>query len=221
MSNEPTGREQSTEQTRQMILDAARDVFVSAGYESTSIREVARRAGFSHGTIYLHFRDKDDLLFQVSEDGFARLLGRLRSLPRSHDPVQRLSDALRAFGHYGLANPHEYQLMMGHRPTSFTDSDVPRFGPMAEQVSAFMKDLQKEASRRGFVSSSTGGFDHLALIASIHGIIDMFELKLIDRPTAELAIDHATALLLGALSGGSCEISAVASPVDDCVVDDD
>jgi AcrR family transcriptional regulator len=216
MSKELTRREQNVEQTRELILDAAREVFVASGYESTSIREVARRAGISHGTIYLHFRDKDDLLFQVSEDEFGRLLGRLRALPRTQDPVQRLGDALRAFGLYGLDNPHQYQLMMGHRPSTFSENDVPRFGPMAEQASAFLGDLRREAARRGFLSSTTGHLDHLALIVSMHGIIDMFELQLIDRSAAQEGIEHTISLLLGALSGGVCEVNLPASHPDDC-----
>jgi AcrR family transcriptional regulator len=201
-------REQDMERTRQLILDAAREEFIASGYEATSVRQVARRAGFSHGTIYLHFRDKDDLLFQVSEDEFARLLSQLRALPRSQDPIQRLIGALRAFGTYGLDHPHQYQLMMGHRPHTFSETDSPRFGPMAEQVSSFLGDLMREASRRSFVMGATPKLDHLTLLATVHGIVDMFLLKLVDRETAERAIDHSILLILSALTGGSCVIGA-------------
>lgn len=201
-------REQDLERTRQLILDAARAEFIASGYEATSVRRVASRAGFSHGTIYLHFRDKDDLLFQVSEDEFGRLLARLRTLPRSQDPIQRLIGGLRAFGAYGLDHPHQYQLMMGHRPYSFTETDAPRFGPMAEQVSGFLGDLMREASRRSIVLDTTPKLDHLVLLATVHGIVDMFLLQLVDRQTADLAIDHSIQLILSALTGGSCVIGA-------------
>lgn len=206
MAKPANKRDQDVERTRQLILDAARDAFVSSGYEATSIREVARRAGISHGTIYLHFRDKDDLLFQVSEDEFRRLLASLRALPRSQDPIQRLIDGLRVIGAYGLNNPHQYQLMMGQRPVSFAANDTPRFGPMADQVSSFMGDLMSEARRRSFVSDTTGKLDHLALLGAVHGALDMFNLHLIDRATAEQAIDHSIALVLSALTGGTCPV---------------
>jgi AcrR family transcriptional regulator len=207
-------RDQDVERTRQQILDAARDAFVTSGYESTSIREVARRAGISHGTIYLHFRDKDDLLFQVSEDEFRRLLTSLRALPRSQDPIQRLIDGLRVVGVYGLDNPHQYQLMMGQRPVSFATNDTPRFGPMADQVSSFMGDLMNEARRRSFVSDSTARLDHLALLGAVHGALDMYNLNLIDRATAERAIDHSIILLLSALTGGTCALDIDGSDSD-------
>lgn len=206
MSDTGTRREHDVEHTRQQILDAARQVFVASGYEATSIREVARRAGISHGTIYLHFRDKDDLLYQVSEDEFSRLLGTFRSLPRTQDPVQRLAAALKVLGLYGLDFPHQYQLMMGYRPASFSPADTPRFGPMAEQVSAFLGDLVREARKRSFVSQQAGALDHLALIATVHGTVDMFFLQLVSRESAEAALDHSIALMLGALTGGSCAL---------------
>lgn len=199
-------REGDVEGTRNLILDAARDVFVASGYEGTSIREVARRAGISHGTIYLHFRDKDDLLYQVSEDEFGRLLGRLRALPRTRDAVQRLGDTLRELGRYGLEFPHQYGLMMGHRPASFAESASPRFGPRAEQVGAFIGDLVREAQKRGFLTAAVGKLDELSLIAGVHGVVTMFASQLVDRETAENAINHTINLLLSALTGGSCEI---------------
>ncbi|HEX2281310.1 MAG TPA: TetR/AcrR family transcriptional regulator [Thermomicrobiales bacterium] len=201
-----TRREQEVERTRQTILDAAREAFVTSGYEQTSVREVARRAGLSHGTIYLHFRDKDDLLYQVSEAEFGRLLGRLRSLPRSQDPIQRLSDALYEVGRYGMEFPHQYQLMMGHRPSTFSTTSAPRFGPMAEQMSSFMADLVHEAQKRSFVLASGGPLDELSLIAGVHGVVTMFDLKLIDREMAEETIRHTISLMLIALTGASCPV---------------
>lgn len=210
-----TRRESNVEDTRALILDAARTVFVVSGYESTSIREVARRAGISHGTIYLHFRDKDDLLYQVSEHEYGHLLGRLRALPRTRDPIQRLRDALREVGRYGLEFPHQYELMMGHRPASFSESGAPRFGPRADEVGLFIGDLLREARKRHFLSAAVGKLDDLALIASVHGIVTMCALHLIDRETAVSAIDHTISLLLSALSGGSCDINLLsASGVD-------
>ena len=195
MENSATRRTNDIEVTRNLILEAARDVFVSTGYESTSIREVARRAGISHGTIYLHFRDKDDMLYQVSEAEFGRLLGRMRALPRTRDPIHRLMVALREIAGYGLEFPHQYELMMGYRPAS------PGFGPRTDELGAFVGDLVHEAHKRGFLTASANRLDELALIAGIHGVVTLFALRLIDRETAELAVNHTVSLMLCALTG--------------------
>jgi AcrR family transcriptional regulator len=62
---------------RQAIAEAARVLFTTKGYETTTIAEVARQAGVGVGTVYLYFRNKNDLLFGVKgdwEDEFLRFL---------------------------------------------------------------------------------------------------------------------------------------------------
>ena len=58
-------RDQEKQELRQTILNAAGELFLEQGYERFSLRKVAERIGYSPTTIYLYFRDKDDLLFTV------------------------------------------------------------------------------------------------------------------------------------------------------------
>jgi AcrR family transcriptional regulator len=53
------------DRSRAAILAAARAVFAERGFEAASIIEIARAAGIAEGTIYKHFLNKRDLLFQV------------------------------------------------------------------------------------------------------------------------------------------------------------
>ncbi len=69
------------EEFRLDILSAARELFSCDGYENFSMRKLARRIGYSPTTIYLYFRDKDDLLFCLCEELFTEMgsaIGRLR-----------------------------------------------------------------------------------------------------------------------------------------------
>lgn len=50
---------------RQQILDAALDVFAAEGYGAARIEDVASQAGIAKGTVYLHFKDKQDLFEQL------------------------------------------------------------------------------------------------------------------------------------------------------------
>ncbi|GAB4482868.1 MAG: TetR/AcrR family transcriptional regulator [Thermodesulfovibrionales bacterium] len=74
----------SSDESRRRILAAASVVFAERGYERTSVREVARRAGISVGGIYLYFRNKEDLytgLMRSQMDEFLGRVGELRSKP--------------------------------------------------------------------------------------------------------------------------------------------
>jgi AcrR family transcriptional regulator len=94
---------------RQQILDAARDLLVHEGYEKLSMRRVAERIDYSPTAIYLHFKDKQELVSSLCEETFARLIQELESLPEQHaDPVARLRKGLERYIVFGLTHPEHY-----------------------------------------------------------------------------------------------------------------
>lgn len=76
----PPARPEGEKSTREQILDVALELFVSAGYEKTSLREIAERMGFSKAALYYHFRSKEDILMalhmrvhELGKEGFDEL----------------------------------------------------------------------------------------------------------------------------------------------------
>src|ERR1700751_5990019 len=66
-------QERDREAVRRSIHDAARELFVSEGYQNVSIRKIAERIEYSPAAIYSYFPSKDDIFFALAEEGF-RLL---------------------------------------------------------------------------------------------------------------------------------------------------
>jgi AcrR family transcriptional regulator len=58
-------RQDADSSTRTRIRDASRRLFYDKGYQPTSVEEIARAAGVSRATVYLHYRTKDDVLFDM------------------------------------------------------------------------------------------------------------------------------------------------------------
>ncbi len=76
---------------RERILRAATKVFARKGFYATKVSEVAKAAGVADGTIYLYFKNKDDLLVSLFEDRIGRLLATLeRALSERETPEERL-----------------------------------------------------------------------------------------------------------------------------------
>ena len=64
----PTARQSQKEATRRRVLEAARDLFETQGYEGASIREIASQAGVSVGSVFTTFASKGEILSQVMQD---------------------------------------------------------------------------------------------------------------------------------------------------------
>jgi len=57
-------------QTRASILLAARGLFAKKGYTATSMEDICSATGFSKGSLYYHFKSKEDLFIQLAEETF-------------------------------------------------------------------------------------------------------------------------------------------------------
>lgn len=78
----PGGREARKEEKRARLREAAWALFTTVGYEATTTKAIAERAGVASGTLFLYARDKADLLFLVFHERLAAAVDEgLRSLP--------------------------------------------------------------------------------------------------------------------------------------------
>lgn len=79
-ASDPTGtrpvgtlRSRQKEETRRRLMDAAMAVFAEKGYSAATVDEIARYAGASTATFYLHFRRKMDVLTSIMEEEAQRV----------------------------------------------------------------------------------------------------------------------------------------------------
>ncbi|TNF61709.1 MAG: TetR/AcrR family transcriptional regulator [Deltaproteobacteria bacterium] len=72
---------------RDRILKAAIKVFAKNGFYSTRVSEIAKAAGVADGTIYLYFKNKEDVLITIFEEGITRLLTIRTSPSRAASPT--------------------------------------------------------------------------------------------------------------------------------------
>src|SRR5262245_42820141 len=71
---QPRRRDEARGLFRNAILEAAEEVFATAGYHAARIQDVARAARIAVGTVYNHFDSKDELLAALMEERAAELL---------------------------------------------------------------------------------------------------------------------------------------------------
>ena len=115
---------------RHQILAAARELFAKHGYESVSMRKIAERIEYSPTSIYLHFRDKEELLREICTETFELLSKKLAKVVAAEgDPVDLLRRGLRVYVDFGIGHPNHYRatFMTPHQhtrePLSCTEVD--------------------------------------------------------------------------------------------------
>ncbi len=81
---------------KELIINAAIKVFADKGFYTANVADVAKEAGVADGTIYLYFKNKDDLLISLFETKMEEILLRFSSLLDSN---QNAEEKLRQFIH--------------------------------------------------------------------------------------------------------------------------
>ena len=86
------------EDKKTKIVDAAIKVFAKKGFFGSKVNEIAKQAGVADGTIYLYFKNKDDVLISIFEIKMDQIINELKDILKDIDnPVEKL---------YALSNFH-------------------------------------------------------------------------------------------------------------------
>jgi AcrR family transcriptional regulator len=97
---------------RAEVLGAARWLFFSRGYRGTTIQQIAERAGYSKRTVYLDFRNKDELFMTLCAEGGQVLLGKLNEIPPNGLSVaESLECILQVFVEFARENREYFRMI--------------------------------------------------------------------------------------------------------------
>ena len=157
---------------RARILDTARSLFLREGYDAVTMREIARKIGYTVTVIYYHFPDKAALLRELCETDFQELSQRFQRLGKIADPIERLRKIAQAYVSFGLENPQHYRLMfMTARPEPLRKQQE-KSDP-DQQAYAFLLSVVKEAMAAGSFRADIQDPEIVAqgFWASQHGLI--------------------------------------------------
>jgi AcrR family transcriptional regulator len=133
------------EQLRDEILAAAEKILIETNDQSAlSIRAIAAAVGVTPPSIYLHFADRNDLVFAVCERHAAHLEQAMTdAVDGVEDPWERIRRRGYAYLRWGLSNPEHYRILMSSRPDHTPErllderlADTAGLVPTAEDVFA-------------------------------------------------------------------------------------
>lgn len=110
-------REREKDATRQKILDAARDLFATEGYEAVSLRRIANAIEYSPTAIYVYFKDKAELMKELCSQDFEEFAEKLGQYANATDPVERLRLGGHVYIRFAMEHPNPFRLMFMTKPS--------------------------------------------------------------------------------------------------------
>lgn len=169
-------KEREREGVRELILNAAREIFVSEGYENTSMRKIAQKIEYSPGTIYHHFKDKGELLLALHDKAFECKINALFvAVQHIPDPMDRLIATGRAYVQYGLDNPQDYELMFILDCAMQALALREEFWKDGATAIDMLKQTITQCQRAGYIRPDRDP-DSLSLMlwAQVHGLVTLY-----------------------------------------------
>lgn len=156
---------------REVIIDAARELFSKKGYHNTQVTDIIRLVGMSANTFYAHFKDKKELFEEVATrnlDDLAMTLKKMRKTKTADDILERLEKMKETYNtlfDFVEKNPQQMLLIIrgGFGVDKRLDDDIWRY------YNYFATDLAedfKKWKRLGFID----GFDPVVLGHIIQGM---------------------------------------------------
>ncbi len=168
-------REKEQEDLRQKILDAASELFAKEGYANVSMRKIAQKIEYSPTTIYLYFKDKTDLLNQICDETFSKLIMDIEKIETTfYEPISCLRKGMRTYVDFGLKFPNHYEVTfitpisdyLGEEHHPYEGSNGQKaFEHIVKMVTDSMKSSQ---IKRGDVATISQ-----TLWAGIHGVTSL------------------------------------------------
>lgn len=104
-------KEREKAEMRRLILDAAHDIFKESGYDGLNIRSIADRIEYSPATIYLYYKDKNEIFYALQYEAAAAKRDYMLPAAQIKDPWERLLDIGRRYIDFGLKHPDWYDLL--------------------------------------------------------------------------------------------------------------
>lgn len=125
---------------RQQILDSAVAVFAEKGFYNAKVTDIAHKAGVAHGTVYLYFQTKEDILIQIFEELVNYIFTEVGT---EHNAVAKLRRLISIQMQMVETNPELTELMLleARQSSKFIlSSAISKIGDYCDKIEGILKE---------------------------------------------------------------------------------
>ena len=149
-------------------------LFINEGFEKVSIRKIADIIEYSPTTIYLYFKDKNEILYELCEEGFIKFEELNRNLLQSKNPLSRLHKMGENYIGFGLQYPEYYDLMF------IQNAPMDRLAQMNEgrwihgdRALDLLRSIVKECMIQKIIKKGDPDSVTMAVWGMVHGLVSL------------------------------------------------
>jgi AcrR family transcriptional regulator len=165
-------RQRNREQMHDAIVDAAVELFLSEGYDQTSMRKIADKIEYTPGAIYSYFKDKDEILYEIHLRGFQRLFEALNPALTGDDPLGKLHEIGRLYIKFALENPEYYDLMFIDRAMAKT-IELQQHWETGKQAFDVLRQIISECIEQGDLPEGDLDAASYTFWSMVHGLVSL------------------------------------------------
>lgn len=176
---------------RKKIIEAAIETFAEKGFHKTKIIDIAFKAEVADGTIYLYFKNKEDLLITALSELFDSILSEMQEkinlLPESEQKLTKFIDLHLELITKNISTARFIAVELRQSPEFY--KKYPEFSPLRNYL-AYVQELAEDAITKGFIRK----VDTNSLSYLIFGIVNFVITEWAIRGDIDLDKMHANIL---------------------------
>ena len=167
-------KEKQKAELKHLILEASVKLFSEHGYDGFSMRKIADMIEYSPTTVYLYFKDKNEILFELHEIGFRKFEESNRDLLTIKNPLLRLHKMGENYIKFGLENPDYYDLMfLLPAPMEFIDQVNNIEWGGGDKALTALKGLIQECIDKKLIKPGDVNAIAMGIWGMVHGLVSL------------------------------------------------
>ncbi len=141
--------EEEQARRRKEIFHASVHLFLSKGFNETSMREIAEAAGIGKSTLYDYFPTKDDILLSFVEDELQTLTEQIKEITTQNiGAMQKLRQTMFAYMDY-LATNEDFYVKLSYQVQRLAQESIERIQRKRHAFQDLLRDIIEEGIREG------------------------------------------------------------------------
>ena len=166
-------KEKQKLEIRKLILDASMKLFVEEGFDNVTIRRIADLIEYSPTTVYLYFKDKDEIFFSLHDMGFQKMEEMNKDLATINNPFLRLHKMGENYLEFGMSNPEYYNLMFIQDEPMNKITELGCEWVKGDSALHRLRETVTECIDKGYIKKGDPHLVSLSVWGFVHGLVSL------------------------------------------------